>query len=342
MTTQLVIQDLHKSFSDLEVLRGINLEVAKGQLLSVIGTSGGGKTTLLRLIAGFETPSRGVIRLNDQTISTPLDVLAPEQRQIGIVPQEPTLFPHLSVFDNVSFGLRRFSREEKRARVGYLLSLVRLSELENRFPHELSGGQQQRVAIARALAPEPKLLLLDEPFAALDAHLRAEIRHDVRSVLDELSMTAIMVTHDQDEALSIADAVAVLRDGVIVQMDSPRAIYNRPVDSGVATFLGDAVLVEGVIEGNKVKTELGSLSLSKEFPEGTVGRVAIRPENFYLQPHLDGESIVIGRQFFGHDAIIDVKTPTVVIKARTSGPLSPEIGMKVSVWVRGTVSFFPQ
>lgn len=342
MTSQLVIRNLHKSFGDLNVLQGVNLKVDSGELLSVIGTSGGGKTTLLRLIAGFETPSDGSIELHGNPISTPAAVVAPEVRRIGIVPQDPTLFSHLNVFENVSFGLKNKSRSEKRDRVHYLLSLVRLENLEERYPHELSGGQQQRVAIARALAPTPELLLLDEPFAALDAHLRAEIRHDVQTVLADLKMTAIMVTHDQDEALSIADKVAVLRDGVIVQMDSPRAIYSRPIDSDVATFLGDAVIVEGVVEGNKVSTPLGSLSLAKEFPHGTKGTVAIRPENFYLQPHLDGDSVVIGRQFFGHDAIIDVQTPTAIIKARTSGPVSPELGMKVTVWVRGTVSFFPR
>ena len=342
MTKQLVVRNLRKSFGELHVLQGVNLEVDSGELLSVIGSSGGGKTTLLRLIAGFESPSDGSIELHGNVLSTPEFVVAPEARRIGIVPQDPTLFSHLNVFENVSFGLKKMSKLEKRERVQYLLSLVRLENLEDRFPHELSGGQQQRVAIARALAPTPDLLLLDEPFAALDAHLRAEIRHDVQTVLSDLKVTAIMVTHDQDEALSIADKVAVLRDGVIVQMDSPRAIYNRPIDSDVATFLGDAVIVEGVVEGNKVSTPLGSLSLSKEFPTGTKGKVAIRPENFYLQPHLDGDSVVIGRQFFGHDAIIDVQTPTAIIKARTSGPLSPELGMKVTVWVRGTVSFFPQ
>ncbi len=341
MTNQLVILNLHKSFGELAVLQGVNLNVNQGEILSVIGTSGGGKTTLLRLIAGFETPTQGEIQLRGKTISSSSVVVPPEVRQIGIVPQDPTLFSHLSVFENVAFGLRRMPKVEKRERVTRLLELVRLEGLEQRFAHELSGGQQQRVAIARALAPQPQLLLLDEPFAALDAHLRAEIRHDVQTVLAELQMTAIMVTHDQDEALSIADKVAVLRDGVIVQVDSPRAIYNRPIDSDVATFLGDAVIVEGTIQGNKVSTPLGSLALSKEFPEGTKGTVAIRPENFYLQPHLAGDSVVIGRQFFGHDAIIDVQTPTAIIKARTSGPLSPEIGMKVSVWVRGTVSFFP-
>ena len=341
MTNQLVVRNLHKSFGELSVLRGVNLEVTKGELLSVIGTSGGGKTTLLRLIAGFETPSIGEIELQNVIISSEKNVVPPELRRIGIVPQDPTLFSHLKVFDNVAFGLRNKSKNEKREVVEKLLSLVRLEDLEKRFPHELSGGQQQRVALARALAPEPELLLLDEPFAALDAHLRAEVRHDVQTVLTELQMTAIMVTHDQDEALSIADKVAVLRDGIIVQIDSPRAIYNRPIDSDVATFLGDAVIVEGVINGSKVSTALGALALSKEYAEGTRGKVAIRPENFYLQPHLEGNSVVIGRQFFGHDAIIDVQTPQAVIKARTSGPLSPEIGMKVTVWVRGTVSFFP-
>jgi iron(III) transport system ATP-binding protein len=223
-----------------------------------------------------------------------------------------------------------------------LLKLVSMESFENQSATELSGGQKHRVALARALAPEPELILLDEPFAALDAELRARIREEIKLVLDKVSSTTILVTHDQEEALSIADRVALLRDGNFAQVGNPREIYSAPVDLGVATFLGDSVIVDGVIESGKVSTSLGQLTLLNSAKEASRGKVAIRPENFYLQPDLNGDSIVVGRQFFGHDAVVEVKTPKQLIRARSSGPFAPEVGMKVTVWVRGAVNFYPE
>jgi iron(III) transport system ATP-binding protein len=268
--------------------------------------------------------------------------VAAQARKVGYVPQDAALFPHLNVFDNIAFGLKGISKEAKTSRVKALLELVQMSAFENSDSASLSGGQKHRVALARALAPEPELILLDEPFSALDAELRGRIRDDVREVLDKTGSTTILVTHDQEEALSIADRVALLRDGNFAQIGNPREIYSSPVDLGVATFLGDSVIVPGVIESGKVVTSLGKLTPLNSSAEGSRGKVAIRPENFYLQPDLNGDSTVVGRQFFGHDAVVDVQTPQQLIRARSSGPFAPEIGMKVTVWVRGAVNFYPE
>lgn len=234
------------------------------------------------------------------------------------------------------------SKQAKQDRVSSLLKLVSMESFEQSDSTSLSGGQKHRVALARALAPEPELILLDEPFAALDAELRSRLREEIREVLDRVKATSILVTHDQEEALSIADRVALLRDGSFAQIGNPREIYFSPVDLKVATFLGDSVIVDGVIEDGKVKTSLGQLTPLNKAAEGSKGKVAIRPENFYLQPDLKGESTVVGRQFFGHDAVLEVQTPKQLIRARSSGPFAPEIGMKVTVWVRGAVNFYPE
>jgi iron(III) transport system ATP-binding protein len=336
--SELKLDNLAKNFGDQQVLRGLNLVVPDGQLVAVLGASGVGKTTLLRLIAGFEAPTAGSITLGDRVVSTPERVVAPEQRQIGIVPQDAALFGHLNVEQNIGFGVAKANRAK---RVAELLQLVGLTDLAQRTPAQLSGGQQQRVALARALAPRPDLILLDEPFAALDAELRERLRQEVREVLRAEGATALMVTHDQEEALSMADSVAVLRDGRIAQVGTPTEIYNSPVDVGIATFLGDSVIVEGHIENGKVVTDLGRLTPLNQVADGERGTVAIRYENFYLQPNAAGDAEVIGRTFFGHDAVLEVQTPKVKIKARSNGPFAPEVGMRVTVWVRGSVNFYP-
>ncbi|MEN9872891.1 MAG: hypothetical protein RL450_826, partial [Actinomycetota bacterium] len=287
----------------------------------------------------FERPTSGEIWLDNTQIAGDQVFVAPEHRGIGIVPQDSALFSHLSVSDNVGFGLPK--SPSKAARVQELLKLVGLEEYANRKPASLSGGQQQRVALARALAPKPKLILLDEPFSALDQELRARLRDDVKRVLKAENATAILVTHDQEEALSLAEKVAVLRDGRIIQAGAPTEIYNAPADLGIATFLGDSVLVDGVVVGDKIETDLGKLSALNSVTEGERGVVAIRSENFYLQPNPGGDSEVVGRVFFGHDAVVEVQTPKLKIRARSNGPFAPEVGMRVTVWVRGAVNFYP-
>ena len=337
----LEIKDVSVSFGETRVLAGITLELESKQLLAVLGSSGAGKSTLLRLIAGFEAVTGGTISLDGALLSSSDVTVAPEKRSIGIVPQDSALFPHLNVRQNIGFGLAGLSRESRDERVNELLRLIRMEDYASRMPEELSGGQVQRVALARALAPRPKLVLLDEPFSALDAELRQQLREEVRGVLKAEGATAVMVTHDQEEALSLADRVAVLRDGKVIQIGSPSEIYNSPADVGIATFLGESVLVDGTVSGGKILTDLGSLSPLNNVAEGATGVVAIRSENFYLQPNPSGDSEVVGRVFFGHDALVEVQTPKLRIRARSNGPFAPEVGMRVTVWVRGAVNFYP-
>lgn len=337
----LEIKDVSVSFGDTKVLSGISLELESKQLLAVLGSSGAGKSTLMRLIAGFDALDSGSITLDGITLSDSRLTVAPESRSVGIVPQDSALFPHLTVRQNIGFGLFGLSRTDRDQRVDELLKLIRMEEFASRMPEELSGGQVQRVALARALAPKPKLILLDEPFSALDAELRQQLRDEVRQVLRAEGATAILVTHDQEEALSLADRVAVLREGKIIQVGSPSEIYNSPADVGIATFLGESVLVDGKVSGGKILTDLGSLSALNNVAEGATGVVAIRSENFYLQPNPTGDSEVVGRVFFGHDALVEVQTPKLRIRARSNGPFAPEVGMRVTVWVRGAVNFYP-
>ena len=337
----LSISDVSISFGQTDVLTAVSLKLEKGQLLAVLGSSGAGKSTLLRLLAGFERPAEGEIELDGKLLSSKETLVLPEQRSIGIVPQDAALFPHLTVSENIGFGLGKLAPAERKARVSELLALTRMTEFADRRPDQLSGGQAQRVALARALAPKPKLVLLDEPFSALDAELRAELREEVREVLRAEGATAILVTHDQEEALSLADRVAVLRAGEIIQVGSPAEIYNSPADVGIATFLGDSVLVDGVVAEGKIVTDLGKLTPLNQVTEGDQGVVAIRSENFYLQPNPKGDSEVVGRVFFGHDAVVEVRTPKLTIRARSNGPFAPEVGMRVTVWVRGSVNFYP-
>jgi iron(III) transport system ATP-binding protein len=331
---------VNKTFAGQKVLSNLNLEVHEKEFLAVLGSSGSGKTTLLRLISGFDTADSGEIRINDRLVFGKNTNVLAEERRVGFVPQDAALFPHLNVAGNIEFGLSKLSAAERTARVAELLRLVDLVGFETRMPHELSGGQRHRVALARALAPKPDLILLDEPFSALDAELRVRLREDVRKVIAKAGITAIMVTHDQEEALSMASRVAILRDGEFAQIGNPSEIYQSPADIEMATFLGDSVIINGVVENEKIVTDLGLLTPLNKVVNGATGRVAIRPENFYLQPNPKGEGEVIGRQYFGHDALVEVKLPKLVIQARANGPFAPELGMKVTVWVRGQVNFY--
>ena len=333
---KLELRNLTKHYGDQLVLDGLNLEVYEGELIAVLGSSGVGKSTLIRALAGFEPIDGGEIYLDGELIASKSTEVPAERRGITIVPQAASLFPHLTVSQNIGFGIPKTDTD----RVQQLLALTQLENLADRMPESLSGGQQQRVSVARALAPRPKMILLDEPFSALDPELRDQLRNDVRRVIKADGATALLVTHDQEEALSIADRVAVMRDGFFAQVGEPLEIYSAPADVGVATFLGDSVIIRGEIQDGKVITDLGKLNPLNSVEDGTVGRVAIRPENFYLQPNPKAENIVIGRTFFGHDALLEVQTPTLRIKARSNGPFAPEIGMPVTVWVRGAVNFY--
>ncbi len=272
---------VYKSFGSSPVLDNLDLEVPDGAIVSLLGQSGSGKTTLLRLIAGFERPDAGSISIDGEEVDSGHVFVQPDKRRIGFVAQEGNLFPHLTVAKNVAFGLSRAERSS--GRVDEMLHLVGLEDLGKRYPHQLSGGQQQRVALARALAPGPRLILLDEPFSSLDAGLRASLRADVMKILREQKATSIFVTHDQSEALSVADLVGIMDKGRIRQFATPEVLYESPADPVVAQFLGEANLVSGIASGTSVKTELGELSLGE--PAGNLSGpvvVLVRPEQIEL------------------------------------------------------------
>ncbi|MTA92452.1 MAG: ATP-binding cassette domain-containing protein, partial [Actinobacteria bacterium] len=307
MTVLLSLSSVNKSFAGQKILKDLSLQVKEHELVAVLGSSGSGKTTLLRLISGFDSPESGEIEILGSKVFAKNVFVPAEKRRVGFVPQDAALFPHLSVAGNIEFSLGDLNTAERQKRVQELLALVDMVGFEDRLPHQLSGGQRHRVALARALAPKPDLILLDEPFSSLDAELRARLREDVKKVLLTTGTTAILVTHDQEEALSIATRVAILREGTIAQIGLPKDIYQAPTDVEMATFLGDSVIIEGTVKNGKIDTQLGQLSPLNHVAEGSKGRVAIRPENFYLQPNPKGEGEVIGRTYFGHDALIEVK-----------------------------------
>jgi iron(III) transport system ATP-binding protein len=309
---QLEVAGLRKSFGSHPVLTGLDLSVPAGSLTAILGPSGSGKTTLLRLLAGFERADAGTITIGDTVVDGPRVYVPPERRRIGYVPQEGSLFPHLTVAANVGFGLP--ARLRKTGKVDRLLETVGLGGLGRRYPHQLSGGQQQRVALARALAIEPAIVLLDEPFASLDAHLRASVRADVQRIFRDSGTTAVLVTHDQDEALSVADRVAVLRDGTIAQYDAPEDLYTRPADPDLAAFIGDANLLAGEHVAGSVQTSLGLLPLVHNepgFPPTGHVTVLVRPEQIELGPP-DGEirATVVSYGYHGHDAVVRVQPET--------------------------------
>jgi iron(III) transport system ATP-binding protein len=302
----LTVRDVRKAFGGHVVIAGIDLEVREGELVALLGPSGSGKTTMLRLIAGFEDADAGEIRLGNRIVVHDGISVPPERRKIGMVFQDYALFPHLSVRDNVAFGLPRSKQRD--ARVREVLERVGLGPWIDQMPHLLSGGQQQRVALARALAPNPSIVLMDEPFSNLDPALRGQVRADVRKILHDAGVTAILVTHDQEEALSIADRIAVLFDGRIEQFGTPEDLYQRPISREVAAFIGDAQFLRGVATGATAETELGPLELLDP-AEGAVD-VLVRPEMITVAP-VNGEAggtggTITDRRFFGRDQEVDV------------------------------------
>ncbi|MFF3073201.1 ABC transporter ATP-binding protein [Kitasatospora sp. NPDC057936] len=299
--TGLSVVDLHATHGRSPVLSGIDLSVEEGALACILGPSGCGKSTLLRVVAGFHPAASGSVVLHGRTLDDGRSRVAAERRNIGLVPQDGALFPHLTVAGNIGFGL---PRAERRSRVAELLDLIGLAGLGDRRPHQLSGGQQQRVALARALAPRPQLLLLDEPFAALDAALRAELRREVAATLRKAGTTAILVTHDQDEALAFADTIAVLREGRIAQAGTPDVLYHRPADAAVARVLGEANLVPAT------RTPFGALALA-ESASVTSGTLAlVRPHQLRLSAEASPDSVrahVVTSDFRGHDHRIELR-----------------------------------
>jgi iron(III) transport system ATP-binding protein len=289
----------------------LSLSLEAGRILALLGPSGCGKTTTLRLIAGLETPETGEIAIAGRVVGRAGDAgVPPEARGVGVVFQDYALFPHLSVEANVAFGVSRLARGARRARVAGMLDLVGLGELARRYPHELSGGQQQRVAVARALAPSPALLLLDEPFSNLDADLRAQMRDEVQKILRTTGTTAIFVTHDQEEAFTIADEVGVLNRGRLEQLGPPPTIYHHPATPFVAEFVGAADFLPGLVTAQGIVTEIGVFANLEGREPGAKLRVMIRPDDVTFVPDPAGEAMLAHRYFRGSETLYCLTLPS--------------------------------
>jgi iron(III) transport system ATP-binding protein len=341
--TAVTVRNLTKAFGSSQVLRGIDLMVPQDSVTAILGPSGCGKTTLLRLIAGFDVPDSGEILLGEQVVCGGSRFVAPQHRRVGYVPQEGALFPHLDVADNITFGLKGGQRRGGH-RVEELLALVGLDRgVRTRFPHQLSGGQQQRVALARALAPGPSLILLDEPFSSLDAGLREGTGRAVVQALKATATTAVLVTHDQSEALSLADQVAVMRDGTLAQVGTPHEVYRAPADLGVAEFVGAAVVVDADVVDGSASSDLGPLCVMAGFDTGP-GRLLVRPEQIEIagSSQVGVEARVVDVSYFGHDAAVrlQVLASGRMVTARVLGLSVPVPDSVVRLSVTGPVAAY--
>jgi iron(III) transport system ATP-binding protein len=335
-TEAILARDVVKSFGATRAVDGAGVRVGRGELVALLGPSGSGKTTLLRVIAGFERPDAGVVHVGGRVVTGPRAWVEPEERRIGMVFQQGALFPHLTVAGNIEFGATR------RARVDECLELVNLAGRAASYPHELSGGERQRVALARALAADPEVVLLDEPFAALDASLREALRQEVVGILRAAGTSALLVTHDQAEALSLADTLAVMRAGRLEQVGTPDEVYQRPRTRWVAEFLGDADVLPGTAHDGVVDCELGRFGVAAEL-SGDV-ELVVRPESVAIgQVAAAGASAtharVVARSFYGHDQLVHLELPSGLrLRSRRLGFPAWHPGDHVSVWVDGPVT----
>ena len=326
---------VEKAFGATRAVDGASLRVGEGELVALLGPSGSGKTTLLRVIAGFEHPDAGRVAIAGREVAGNGSWVEPEHRRIGMVFQDGALFPHLTVEGNVGFGASR------RERVGECLELVGLAARAGDYPHELSGGERQRVALARALAADPEVVLLDEPFASLDAGLRESLRSEVAGILRAAGTSALLVTHDQAEALSLAGTVAVMREGRIEQVGTPEEVYDRPSSRWLAEFLGEADVLPGSARDGVVECELGRFGAASDLT-GRV-QVVIRPESVAIgsgpgrEPQ--AEALVVARSFYGHDQLLQLELPSGLrLRSRRLGFPTWHPGDRVRIWIDGPVS----
>ena len=346
----LEIESLTKKFdhSSSSAVNNVSLTLQQGDLLGLLGPSGCGKTTLLRIIAGFEQASKGTVKIAGQIVSGNNCWLPPEKRNTGMVFQDYALFPHLSVADNIAFGLNRkkgLNRKQIRQRVSEVLTLVGLAGLEKRYPHKLSGGQQQRIALARALAPQPALILLDEPLSNLDVQIRQRLREEIRCILKAAGTSAIFVTHDQEEALAISDRIAVMDRGKLEQIGTPESIYAQPASRFVAEFVTQANFLPAKKEGRLWTTEIGKL----EIPTSTVinncdrADLMLRQEDILLTPDENSAVVVKERQFLGREYCYCLETSSGKrLHARTSVGVAVDVGTKVNLSIMtGRPKIFP-
>jgi iron(III) transport system ATP-binding protein len=325
--TMIRLERVSKRFGAVLAVDGASIEIGRGEFVALLGPSGCGKTTLLRLIAGFEAPDSGTVRLGEELVAGGVWV-PPERRHVGMVFQDYALFPHLTVARNVGYGLPRSGRA---ARVAEALDLVGLSRLGERYPHELSGGQQQRVALARALAPEPAVVLLDEPWSNIDPVLRSSMREELASILRATGVTVLLVTHEQEEAFSLADRVALMRDGSVVQTGPPEEIYYGPATRWAAEFVGAANVLPGRLSEGLVETLVGRFPAPNGDEPGEV-EVLVRPELLELAVDPVGEGEVVCREFRGHDVFYRVRLAdgTTVCSQRPSNESIP-LGARVAL-----------
>ncbi len=304
MTSQLDIENLDVSYGDNQVLRQVSFSLQPGNIGCILGQSGCGKTTVLRAIAGFEPVLGGRILINQVEVSSSIFCIAPEKRDIGMIFQDFALFPHLSVADNIGFGLKTWNVRQQQTRVRELLAITGMLAYGQAYPHQLSGGQQQRVALARAMAPQPGLLLMDEPFSGMDIDLRKQLAREVRNILKQEKLTAILVTHDQHEAFAIADNICVMNEGRIQQQDSGYNLYHQPANRFVANFIGQGVIIPATVESlHSVRTELGRIQgkLPIDSEPGTAVDVLIRPDDVIHDDNSSETAIVIDKSFLGAD-----------------------------------------
>jgi iron(III) transport system ATP-binding protein len=346
MTPLLDVEHISHGYSDQLIVDDISFRLQQGEIACLLGASGCGKTTMLRLIAGFETPRAGSLRLNGEIVADNRHMVPPEARRLGMVFQDYALFPHLSVADNIGFGLRKKSALARQRRVEEMLELVGLGARGGRFPHELSGGQQQRVALARALAPEPYLLLLDEPFSNLDVELRERLSLEVRDILKQAGIAAILVTHDQHEAFAVADMVGVMRNGRIEQWDTPYNLYHRPATRYVADFVGQGAFLPGeVVNPNAVRVELGLLdsSLPMECRQSCsdCGRgchldVLLRPDDIVHDDASEVVAEVVAKSFRGAEFLYTLRLASgrqvlSLVPSHHNHAIGEKIGIRLAV-----------
>ena len=342
--SSLEVSHLHVSLGKKLVLNDLSFSLKEGQIAALLGPSGCGKTTLLRSIAGLIQPSEGTIRFGKQLVSLSSLVMPSHKRKIGYVPQEGALFPHLNISENISFGLDKaiFTKDQMRQTTKEMLSLIGLQGFENRMPNELSGGQQTRVALARALAIKPSMVLLDEPFSALDAELRGDLRSDVIELLRAQNTTAILVTHDREEALVSADVVALMRDGKIIQSGSPEEVYSEPTSPLIAVSTGDALILEASQLLNGSTRYLFNSNIALE-DSAQKGEIVIRPEEIKISHELS-PTAPIGKickiDYYGHDAMIGIDVEGVELKVRVPGPFDFSMGDQVALEHTGPIRFF--
>ena len=326
----------HLGIEQITAVDDLNLEVNHGEILTILGPSGCGKTTTLRLIAGFEAPDAGTILINGIPVAEDSIFVAPEKRNVGIVLQEFALFPHLNVKQNIAFGLRGRNRTEIEERVRAMVELTGLQGLEERYPYQLSGGQQQRVAVARALAPSPLIVLFDEPFASIDPDLRSRMRTELKQILKEAGVTAIFVTHDQEEAFLIADRIVVMNKGKIHQIGTPMEVYYNPYDRFVAEFVGHADFIPGKVNSTNLVTEIGEFPLNSNVVEdGSEVSVMFRPSDVEVIPTESGIGTIEVIEFKGEETMysIKLKKSGQFIHSLQRSSYVPAVGTKVNVVV---------